>query len=63
MAHIELPPGLHGIAGPLACVGPLTVRTMTSAQGACRTPRSHLLTTVLRRLSGGSMRRVATKRG
>jgi len=34
MAHIELPTGFPGIAGPLACVGSLTVRTMTSADEA-----------------------------
>jgi hypothetical protein len=34
MAHIELPKGLPGIAGPLACVGSLTARTMTSADEA-----------------------------
>ena len=34
MAHIELAAGFPGITGPLACVGSLTVRTMTSADEA-----------------------------
>ncbi len=34
MAHNELAAGFPGITGPLACVGSLTVRTMTSADEA-----------------------------